>query len=321
MIGIVPAAALRPDPERIVGLAPFTWGETNLGRTAAVADLDGFDLSLAHEMGHLLGCQHALAGQAAVPDPDYPRADGRLDAAGFDLEAMRPVDPDTHIDLMGYGIGRWVSAFTWTKALRRLTAGEVQMGPEDRGLRPCLWLAGTLAAGTVHWYPAFQLPGRPRAPEPGPYTLECLDRHGRVLAQAPFAVHAPEAGGEPAFELLLPWTEAMEASLHAFQVVRDGQPLPLVASWSGQSLAGGTVPALAEHAVVQEPTLHRSSATWALDWDPGVYPSVLVLDPRTGQHLATLAAGSAEFPDPGLDEVELRLSDGIRTRVRRLRLR
>ena len=69
----------------------------------------------------------------------------------------------------------------------------------------------------------------------------------------------------------------------------------------------------AGQAVVQQPVARRSGGRVTLDWDPGVYPGVLVLDPATGRHLATLKTGAADFQDAGLDELELVLSDGLRS--------
>ena len=114
-----------PSWETVSGLGSSPAGVSNLERTAVGFDAQAlrghtYSQTLAHEMGHLFGLQHAPAGNASGPDPDYPRPGGFLDAAGLDLEDFQAKDPTQYTDIMGYGEHRWISAYNWTKALEHL---------------------------------------------------------------------------------------------------------------------------------------------------------------------------------------------------------
>jgi hypothetical protein len=103
-----------------------------LARSLAVLDHQDGHLTLAHELGHVLGLDHAPAGKAKGTDPDFPDPDGYLECAGFDLDTMAPVDPRRFFDLMGYGPEdrQWVSAYSWCRALAHLTREQTLTGSQ-----------------------------------------------------------------------------------------------------------------------------------------------------------------------------------------------
>ena len=264
--------------------------------------------TFAHELGHTFGLRHAPAGAPENPDPDYPHPQGLLDASGFDVAEMSPKDPAQWTDIMGYGDFRWISAHNWIRALEHLSR---PLELHAQALRNCLLVRGSVDGDRVLWEPAFELPGRTGLPQAeGEYRLHCLDRAGRVLARVPFAAEADEVGGRRGFEFLVPMSPALERSLAGFQVTRSGHRLDLVGAWNGRPLAPG--------GELGQPQARKAGSRITLRWDAAVCPQVLVVDPGSGRALAALSGGDGEVGDPGARELELRLSDGIRTRVLRI---
>jgi hypothetical protein len=313
----------------IYGMAHHLSGEAgSLGR--AMVGWDGVDGSapephhqtLAHELGHAFGLHHAPAGGAAGPDPAYPLPDGRLDCAGFDVDAMAPVPASLATDLMGYGASRWISAYHWRRALDHLTREYVLHSgrskaagapPPGSGPEPVLHVSGCIRGGQALWFPALEGPVRQRPPEPGRYRLVGLDAAGAVLVEVPF--QAPKVGIHDTrfFEFTVPVTEAMRIGLATFQIHRDGKPLSLRASWNRQPLAPRGL-GLEEPPV---PVARRAAGgAIRVAWNPDRHPRVLVLDPASGAPLGELSS-TAPTLRADLAELDLLLSDGIRTqRVR-----
>ena len=56
-----------------------------------------------------------------------------------------------------------------------------------------------------------------------------------------------------------------------------------------------------------------------LGWDHGTWPTVIVRDPATGEVLSLASGGSVELTTR-LPELELLMSDGLRTLVRKVRV-
>ena len=301
---------------------------TGLGRTLVLRDSFGAPDTLAHEMGHLFGLDHApTAGVTTWIDPFYPKAGGLLDVAGFNLDSMQPVPPDPFTDLMGYGEYKWISAYNYSRALAFLTRERSEIlrhagipshhPPADRGLERCLLVSGRLAEGRILWDPAFVVPGRPEPPPSGHYQLELLDARGGGLATFPFGMTSGDAGGEGAFEFLIPLSETRERAMDSIRVLEGEFPMPMVEAWTGRALGTrgvhGGARGLGLGGGPQAPVIKRAEGRLKLDWDLEATPAILVLDAGTGQMLGRLGAGVRELPDPGGKAVDLLLSDGLRS--------
>ena len=93
------------------------------GGCCLVHDLPGITscspatITLAHEMGHLFGRNHAPGNTEASAtewvDPHYPYADGTTGAVGVDLVKGVTLDPQLTFDVMGYDAPFWISAYTY----------------------------------------------------------------------------------------------------------------------------------------------------------------------------------------------------------------
>ena len=311
--GVIPALP----PGQITGLANIDKQFGNFGRTACGWDRGGggdpeaHQVTLAHELGHLLGLDHAPTPRADRPDSRYPVPNGRLDTAGFDPDTQTAKAPGEHIDFMGYGERAWVSAYTWEKLLDRLGRELREGRPEPAAPASHLLITGRILRGVVDFEPAFELAGDAAEPEPGRFRLACLDARGRSLAQFPFT--APALGEDRTnrrFAFQVPMTETLRHRLHGFQVLDRGRPLKLVQTWNRQP-AGGAPPQA-------EAWVDPGTGELQLAWDTQRYPGALVRDADSGATLGILDGSHRTCPGRGARELEVRLSDGVRTTVVRV---
>jgi hypothetical protein len=292
----------------------LTWDRTSYQSTAA------------HELGHTFGRVHAPCGSVASADPSWPSgaayADGRIGAWGWDPASGALVDPDQARDLMGYCTPKWVSDYTYAGVLGRLapraSALALPAGPLP-AREPCLVVAGRLRGGRADLEPAFLLDTLPALPPPGPYALELLGGGGEVIAAVPFApdLAQAEVDGEADqhhFALALPLPPEWARDLAGLRVVEraTGRVLPPRALPAPRRVpAAGAAAALA--AAGPPGRAH-------LSWDASAHPRALVRDPRTGEVVALLRGGEGSFESDAA-ELEVVLSDGVRSERRLLRVR
>ena len=301
---------------------------SNLNRTAVGYDWEGredrgedYQEVFAHEMGHLLDRRHSPCGSAAGPDPDYPYPGAELGAFGLKVSENKSIDPNTYVDVMSYCSPQWISDYTYKGVLafraqepQAPAAGAVAFQAHRHGL--LIW--GTLRNGVVALEPAFAAMGVSSLPEPGEYTLVCLDGAGQVLQGVPFN---PQPDPDPvegedlrSFAFVIPETPAMRAALASIQVRRGGETLATLRA----SRSGPAQGALAVASLSRDPVAVRwRSGRVHLGWDATRYPRVIVRDPLTGQDLAIAEGGSMELGTQAR-ELELIFSDGLRTFTKRI---
>jgi hypothetical protein len=120
-------------------------------------------------------------------------------------------NPGNFKDLMGYCSPRWISDYSFTKALSfRLDVGATPPSQEPEEQVLLLW--GSAGDGEMLLEPAFVLDAPPVLPsEDGPYRLEGLDGQGGMLFSLSFTPEQVEWGGGQ-FAFALPMgTENIEA--------------------------------------------------------------------------------------------------------------
>ena len=163
--------------------------------------------TIAHELGHNLDLLHAPGCGAGGPDPEYPYEDGAIGAWGYDFVNKSLVSPATS-DLMTYCDPRWISDYSFTKALAHRSQVEspplaASYTPPTKGL--LIW-GGLDEDEKPFLEPAFVVSAPPSLPRiDGPYTLTGEDEHGNDLFSLPFGMPEYGCGGKGgAFAFILP---------------------------------------------------------------------------------------------------------------------
>ena len=287
------------------GLPGSQAGRSSVGIDGMVQPDYGYAETLAHETGHTKGRDHSPCGGAPEPDPSYPYPPARLGAAAFDMAAMAPVDNRLHYDLMSYCFPYWISAYTY-QGLQAWFLADIAAPPATP--QASLAISGRIRSGTVTLDPALEFQAVAEAPPPGPCTLRCLDSAGRTLQTVPFQ---PAAGADPAsrsFVFLIPMTPALQAGLASLQVDVPG---------AGNSRPASDRRDRAALALAREPVAVAWGGKAHVGWDHGTHPLVLVREPGSGRVLAFGTGGEVEVITAAR-ELELLMSDGVRTTVRRV---
>ncbi|QDL55542.1 hypothetical protein EXZ61_15915 [Rhodoferax aquaticus] len=168
-----------------------TWGLAGLGERPGNAAI-GFDMpdsegsvlkTMAHELGHNLGVQHAPCGGPANPDPNYPYANAALGAGtrfiwGYNSATKTFVDPRkvTLSDIMSYCNGDTFSDYNYRKIQTYLTPADAFVktaaaSVNAAGPQELLLISGMVSSGKVDMRPVKTLKGEAQLPDDGPYTL------------------------------------------------------------------------------------------------------------------------------------------------------
>ena len=93
-------------------------------------------LTLAHEVGHAHGREHAPCG---VDDPDlnYPYDDARLGVAGWDIIDEELIEDDHAFDIMSYCDPSWISDYNYEALYERMQ--DVSAMARMTGVEPSSW--------------------------------------------------------------------------------------------------------------------------------------------------------------------------------------
>lgn len=119
VMGVAPAAGLREVGLRVAMIVgyPGSYAET----------------TLAQELAHAMGREHAPCGGAGGPDRKYPYARGGIGVWGYDLVTKDLVDPSGRArDFMGYCSPAWVSDYTYAGIYERMAAVAKTKRPEQQ---------------------------------------------------------------------------------------------------------------------------------------------------------------------------------------------
>lgn len=269
--------------------------------------------TLAHEMGHAWGRRHAPCGNVGGVDTQYPYTLGMIGVFGMDVETGELKIPSANTDIMGYcDANFWISDYTYSGILNYRRANEPSASAAPQ---PALLVWGTIQDGRVVLEPAFQVTTRPALPDaPGPYTLEGLDAEGAVLFSTSFAGNpiSDVEGDRRSFAFALPLAPQQMERLATLRV--GGTAVQA----RTRAVPGAVLERRASLSVAPRATVARLGADrLSVRWDASAYPMAMVRDARTGEILA-LARGGAADVRAGAGEVEVVLSDGVRSTPRRV---
>ena len=267
----------------IGGMAYDLPSHAALGRVSATRlGVETVTQVVAHETGHTLGLHHtntdvpASAGAppgcynlAADPGTDWPFADNRIQSAagvevGFDVAAHQPLLPESTFEIMSYCVPRWISPFSYKKAITALGGGGVATSSAVRAeaeppravtAEGRFWsVSGSIGATVVRLDPVFEdtVTGRTDSGA-GTYRIDVRGAGGAVLYTRYFTPAAAQtettghqvAGGADFFELVPVTPGATElvvlgpaGATLAVRPLGGAAPVVQLAALPGGALAG-----------------------------------------------------------------------------------
>jgi hypothetical protein len=138
--------------------------------------------TMAHEVGHAHGRNHAPCGGAAGVDPQFPYSSGGIGVWGYHMFDKQFIPPTDGKDMMGYCSPEWVSDYTFSALFDRVSAVNAMYGGATPGgtfqASQSYRLASVDAVGNVAWIGGVQ-------------TLDHEPRGGQIRA----ATFASSVGG------------------------------------------------------------------------------------------------------------------------------
>ncbi len=174
-------------------------GLADLGGRTSVA----VPQAMAHELGHNFHLGHAPCG-SADPDPSYPYGDGSIGAWGYAFREGGSLIPPPTADLMSYCSPRWISDYSFAKALRyrRSVGADANAAPAQVLL---LW-GGVDGAGDPFLDPSFVVEAAPVLPQaPGEYEISGHGDGGDELFSLSFRMsQVADGAGDKDFVFALP---------------------------------------------------------------------------------------------------------------------
>ena len=94
----------------------ITAGYAYIGRKVATSL--PFADTIAHELGHNFGREHAPCGDAPGADSEYPYANGEIGVYGLGANGLR--FNDSHYDVMSYCTPVWISDYTYDAVIKKV---------------------------------------------------------------------------------------------------------------------------------------------------------------------------------------------------------
>jgi hypothetical protein len=270
----------------------------------------------AHELGHNFSRFHAPCG--VTGDPGYPHAGGQIGVWGFNI-ATSALVPPTRPDLMGYCGNVWISDWNWTAVMNyRQSAGsfvgDAEARAEGAGARTrALLVWGRIGAAGIVVEPAFTLDDASPTPESptGDWIAEGRDATGALLFRHRFDAPAVDHGdaGSRHFALAVPVDATVEEALATIEVRAAAGP----ARGRQARMAGAALPDGERVDVAR-----AGAGAVTVQWRSGTARMALVRDLRTREILSFVREPGAQLR--AAPDVEVLLSDGVRSRPARTRL-
>jgi len=292
----------------------YTSGVAGLGYIGVPAAL-GWDYQpsgtevMAHELGHNFGRLHAPCGNPAGVDNFFPYAGATIGVFGYDIIAGLVKFPILR-DLMSYCDPPWISDYTYKAILNFRAANPMTVSARtgaaaaSRGL--LVW--GRIEQGRLVLEPGFEVDA-PAAlpPRGGPSRLEGFGPSGEVLFSLAFAgdrvADSPDPNDET-FAFVIPMSRLRGIGLDRLRFSALGRQV------EHRATGGGAIPS------AQRTAPGRVRVTW----NATAARMALVRNARTGEILSFGRAGAVDLP-AGNDDLEVTLSDGVRSVRSRIRPR
>ncbi len=274
---------------------------------------------MAHELGHNWGRNHAPCGGPTGLDNSYPHSDGRIGVFGLDV-AAQSLKQATTSDIMGYCDPKWIGDYTYRAVMNYLLSAPlsspIMAAGVSQTVQPCLLVWGHIRDGQMVLEPSFQVNTRPSLPrQPGPYTVQAQAEDGTNLFNLSFAPSeiADGRGNHQSFVFAIPFSDAQVARLASIRLTGRGREARRTAG-----VQPGSAAQLLSTATAEPPQVRRvAGGKVGVQWDANVHPMVMVRDAETGEVLSFARSGRIQVSSYKR-EVDLVLSDGVKSRVKRI---
>ena len=165
--------------------------------------------TIAHEIGHLMGLDHAPCGTLPLGGTDiyYPFHDAAIGVWGYDSRNNELVSPLHYKDLMSYCGPYWISAYNFINALVFRLSNEaplVSMSAQASVKSLLLW-GSVDQNGKLYLEPSFVVDASPSLAEGvGPYHLAGEDADGNLLFGLDFDMDKTVDGEGGGFAFTVP---------------------------------------------------------------------------------------------------------------------
>ena len=271
----------------------------------------------AHELGHNWGRNHAPCGDPGGVDGSFPFSDGRIGVYGMDVGAVS-LKPASTSDIMGYCDPKWIGAYTYRAVMSYLlspAAGMMAMS-SSQAEQPCLLVWGHIRNGELVLEPSFEVMARPRLPRrPGPYSVEARSEDGSSVFNLSFSPSeiADASGDQAGFAFAVPVSAVQASRLATMRLAGLGREVT-----RSRTIASRLTPQLSVSGKTGTAQVRRvAGGKLGVRWDVRVHPMVMVRDPVSGEILSFARGGSVDIAG-GKEQLELVLSDGVRSSVKRV---
>jgi hypothetical protein len=105
--------------------------------------------TMAHEVGHAHGREHAPCGGADGVDPDFPYTGAQLGVWGYNILTKTFISPTKGRDMMGYCPNEWVSDYTYAGLFDRISTISIPTTTKSGSLGGSGFQANVMRIATV----------------------------------------------------------------------------------------------------------------------------------------------------------------------------
>ncbi|MGH7283463.1 MAG: hypothetical protein ACRELY_18210 [Polyangiaceae bacterium] len=186
----------------IAGLSTVADVNDPSGRVSTGLGYTGSDtaFTMAHEVGHAHGRDHAPGCGASGIDPSFPSSYienssqvgqfGSIGVIGYDIVGKQFIDPSQTGDMMGYCPPTWVSDYTYRALATRVAtlngAADMIGSPLKFATPQAHRFVNIDGSGNVTWGQAINMRDKP---QPGDHTVTYLDAKGNVMMSVTAQLH------------------------------------------------------------------------------------------------------------------------------------